>query len=294
MNTKKEIVDKCYKILWEEQTSTVFDKEGDVVPRINEIIDKICRCNVTNVLTQTKLRGWILDFLYEEKTIKIPEAKRLMEDINENRVTITLDNVEDLPNTGYLEVEWNIFSYNWIDEDWTLLKVNWLNWYHPMKAEVHFAYMMPTKVLKPADIFDNELECLLKFVDFREPKWYQRCYTLKPHNGKKFAIFYNIHTPVMISYSKKLDPLESDEDECGFPDNYWLNILPNLVVWELLIENSSEVQKWERLLSIWYSALEDMYTFYATPNKQFRKKIKTVPMSVNWIDRDDLVPLRSN
>jgi hypothetical protein len=43
--------------------------------------------------------------LYEEKTIKIPEAKRLMEDINENRVTITLDNVEDLPNTGYLEVE---------------------------------------------------------------------------------------------------------------------------------------------------------------------------------------------
>ena len=81
MNTKKEIVDKIYKILWEEQDSTVFDKEGDVVPKINETIDKICRCNVTNILTQQKIRGWILDFLYEERAIKIPHQMMLMEAI---------------------------------------------------------------------------------------------------------------------------------------------------------------------------------------------------------------------
>jgi hypothetical protein len=51
MNTKKEIVDKTYYILGEDQSSTVFDKEGAVVPKINTTIDQICRCNVTNILT---------------------------------------------------------------------------------------------------------------------------------------------------------------------------------------------------------------------------------------------------
>jgi hypothetical protein len=51
MNTKKEIVDKTYYILGEEQSSTVFDKEGTVVPKINTTVDQICRCNVTNILS---------------------------------------------------------------------------------------------------------------------------------------------------------------------------------------------------------------------------------------------------
>ena len=74
MNTKKEIVDKTYFILWEDQSSTVFDKEGEVVPKINDTVDQICRCNVTNILTWQKIRGGILDFLYEEKCL---ELKRL-------------------------------------------------------------------------------------------------------------------------------------------------------------------------------------------------------------------------
>ena len=285
MNTKKEIVDKIYYLLWEDQTSTVFDKEGEVVPKMNEIVDKICRCSITNILTQQKLRGWILDFLYEEKTIKIPRVKQLMTDIDENTTTITLDNVDDLPGTGFLEIEWNIISYWAIDTDGTLLKLGWINWYHAQGKNVRFAYQMPSRVLKPADIFDNEYEELLKFVDFRDYIWDRRCYTIKPNKGKKFAIFYNIESPVMISYSKRLDEMETDNDECGLPDNYWVKIIPNLVVWEILID-TSEVDKWQKLLSIWYAELEDMYTFYATPNKQFRKKIKVAPMRWVGYDRD--------
>ena len=84
----------------------------------------------------------------------------------------------------------------------------------------------------------------------------------------------------MISYTKKLEPMESDEDECGLPDDYGVKIVPYLVAWALLID-TSEVAKWEKLLAIWYSELEDMYSFYATPVKQFRKKIKTTPLTHN-------------
>ena len=71
-------------------------------------------------------------------------------------------------------------------------------------------------------------------------------------------------------------------------------ILKHVCVWdngkidefpEWLIDS---VQKGERLLSIWYAELEDMYSFYATPTKQFRKKIKVASMII-W-ERDDFIP----
>jgi len=294
MNTKKEIVDKIYYLLWEDQTSTVFDKEGEVVPKVNEVVGKICRCEVKNILTDTKIRGWILDFLYEEKTIKVPRAKQLMEDITESTTSITLDNIDDLASTGFIEIEWNIISYWAIDTDWKLIKLGWINWFHWAWATVRLAYQMPSKVLKPADLYDTQLGVRLKFMDFREFKSDLSCYTLKPSNGRKYAIFYNIENPVTISYTKKLDEMESDDDECGLPDDYGKKIIPNLVAGELLID-TSEWEKGKSLLQIWYAELEDMYSFYATPNKQFRKKIRVRPMTNGYMwDIDDLPPIRSN
>jgi hypothetical protein len=126
-----------------------------------------------------------------------------------------------------------------------------------------------------------EYEEILKFVDFREKKidW-QRCYTLKPYKWRKVAVFFNIEAPVTVSYTKKLEPMSLDNDECWLPDDYWIKIVPYIVAGQLLID-TSEVQKWEKLLAIWYSELEDMYSYYATPAKQFRKKIKTAPLHNN-------------
>ena len=283
MNTKKEIVDKTYYILWEDQSSTVFDKEGAVVPKINTTIDQICRCNVTNILTWQKLRGGILDFLYTERTLKIPRVKKNLEELDINTNYIMLDNVEWLPETWYMEIDWNIISYDGISlENNAILKVNWVNGYHAVNSNVHFAYLLPMNILKASDFYDVEYKEMLKFVDFREERLcFERCYTIKPFKWRKVAVFYNIdNQPIQISYTKKLEPMESDDDECWLPDDYGVKIVPYLVAWALLID-TSEVQKWERLLAIWYAELEDMYSYYATPTKQFRKKIKTTPLHNN-------------
>ena len=283
MNTKKEIVDKTFYILWEDQSSTVFDKEGAVVPKINTTIDQICRCNVTNILTWQKLRGGILDFLYTEKTLKIPRVKKNLEELDINTNYIMLDNVEWLPETWYMEIDWNIISYDGVSlENNAILKVNWVNGYHAVNSNVHFAYLLPMNILKASDFYDVEYKEMLKFVDFREERLcFERCYTIKPFKWRKVAVFYNIdNQPIQISYTKKLEPMESDDDECWLPDDYGVKIVPYLVAWALLID-TSEVAKWEKLLAIWYSELEDMYSYYATPTKQFRKKIKTTPLHNN-------------
>lgn len=282
MNTKKEIVDKTYYILGEDQSSTVFDKEGTVVPKINTTIDQICRCNVTNILTQQKIRWGILDFLYEEKTLNIPKAKDTIEDIDSDTKIVKLSDLEWLPTRWHLEINGNIISYNWLDTtNSAVLKVNGINWPHLWGSLVHFAYLLPETIIKAADFYDVEYEEMLKFVDFREKRidW-ERCYTLKPYKWRKVAVFFNINAPVMISYTKKLEPLVLDDDECGFPDDFGVEIVPYLVAWSLLID-TSESNKGKDLLNQWYSALEDMYSYYATPLKQFRKKIKTTPLNNN-------------
>lgn len=282
MNTKKEIVDKIYFILWEDQSSTVFDKEWEVVPKMNTTVDEICRCNVTNILTWTKIRGGILDFLYEDKTLTIPRAKHLMEDIDINTNYIVLDDIEGLPERWWLEINWNIINYDWLDrENNALLKVAWLNGDHQHKSVVHFAYLLPENIIKTADFYDVKFKQELKFIDFREERHlFERCYTIKPNKWRKVVIFYNVEDNILISYTKKLTPMESDDDECWFPDDYGIKIIPYLVTWQILID-TSESWKGRELLTIWYGALEDMYTYYATPMKKFRKKIKTAPLHNN-------------
>ena len=85
---------------------------------------------------------------------------------------------------------------------------------------------------------------------------------------------------VRIAYSDAIEGMEDDDDECGFPSDYGIKILPYLVVGELLI-NTGEINKGKELLVKGYSALEDMYSFYATPAKQYRKKIKSTPLIFN-------------
>ena len=282
MNTKKEIVDKCYYLLGEDQSSTVFDKEGTVVPKINTVIDQICRCNVTNILTQQKIRWWTLDFLYEEKTLSIPKVKKTIEEINPSSTYIILDSIDWLPNEWKVEINWNIISYKGLSEDNSaILKVQWINGTHAASSSVHFAYMFPENVIKASDFYDVACECMLKFVDFREERtMYERCYTIKPYKWRKVAIFYNVETPIVISWTKELEPMVADEDECWLPSTFGVDIVPYIVVWWLLID-TSESNKGKDLLNQWYASLEDMYSYYATPTKKFRKKIKTTPLTNN-------------
>ncbi len=282
MNTKKEIVDKTYYILGEDQSSTVFDKEGTVVPKINTTIDKICRCNVTNILTWEKIRWGILDFLYEERTLSIPRAKNTIEDIDVNSKSIKLDTLDWLPTNWFIEINGNVIWYSWLDTtNNAVIQLAWVNGKHEWGSVVHFAHLLPENIVKAADFYDVDYEDMLKFIDFREKRidW-ERCYTLKPYKWRKVAIFYNIESPVTISYTKKLEPLERDEDECWLPENFWVEILPYIVAGSLLVD-TSEQEKAKALLNQWYSALEDMYSYYATPTKKFRKKIKTTPLNNN-------------
>ena len=283
MNTLKEIVDKTYFLLWNiDQTSTVYDKVGEVIPRIKSCIRKICRCETTNIITNQDIRGWLLDFLYKEKTVTVPSSKTLMSDIDEESTTIELSDVDWLSTTGgFLEINGNIFQYGAINGT-TLSDIQGINWKHEAKSVINFVFMMKEELIKIYDLFDITRKKTLTSFDFRErePRM-GRSYTIKPYKGKKAIIFMNCEWPILVTWAENVDEMEDDDDECGLPENYGTEIVPYIVAWELLID-TAERDKWQTHLLQGYSSLEEMYRFYATPNKKFRKKIGITPMVNYW------------
>ena len=279
MNTKKELIDRIYFLLWEDQTSPVFDKEKVIMPSIHSIIDDICRCKVTNIITGQAIKWGLLDFVYKEKTLNVPRSLLLNQDIDEETKRTIVSNTAEFQNKGTFEVNGNIVNY-WGKTDNELVGLSGINGFHKRGSQIFFAYKFPNSIIKVSDFWDIEKDEQLELIDFRESKKNKPCYCIKPTKNGKVAVFYNIEWVVRIAYSDAIENMEDDDDECGFPSDYGIKIIPYLVVGELLI-NTSEIGKGKELLVKGYSALEDMYSFYATPAKQYRKKIKSAPLTFN-------------
>lgn len=279
MNTKKEIIDEIYYLLGEDQNAPVFDKEGKVMPKLHALIDAICRGKVANLITGQAIKSGLLDFIKKEKRIKVIRSMTLSEEIDEESETISLSSTQELKDEGVLAINGNIIRYNG-KTDTQLLNISGVNGWHKAGSQVFFAFALPPQVIKVYDVWDNEGERTLPFVDMREQSKYAPHYTVKSQNGKQYLIFVNYEGSATISMTEKIDPMERDDDVCGLPDQYGLKILPPLIAGELLI-NTSEMQKGKELLIMGYNALEDMYSFYATPTKPWRKTIKSRSLSFN-------------
>ena len=249
------------------------------MPSIHSVIDDICRCKITNIITGQTIKWGLLDFVYKEKTLNIPRSIILNQEIDEETAVAKVSSTQGLKEQGILEVNGNIFTY-WGKSANELSEISGINGYHKKGSQIFSAYKFPGSIIKASDFWDIEKDKQLELVDFREGKKTSPCYCIKPTKGGKVAVFYNFEWPVRISYTSSLTKMESDDDECGFPEDYGIKILPYLVVGELLI-NTSEINKGKELLAKGYSVLEDMYSFYATPAKQYRKKIKSASLTLD-------------
>lgn len=278
MNTKKEIVDKTYFLLGEDQSATVFDKEGEVIPELNTTIDEICRCKVSNINTWQAIKGGMLDFLVREKRIKVWRPIVLSKEIDENSTEIEVNTTDKIPEAWALCINGNIIKYDGKDEK-RLHNVVWINGIHEVGSQILPAFEIKDEVIKIHDVIDDRTHLPMIYRDYREEALGE-CYTIKSHRGRKYVVFHNYDWIVTLSMTVKLEIMENDDDECGFPDEYGVNILPYLVAGRLLI-NTSEVAKGKELLAIGYNKLEDMYSFYATPSKPWRKTIKSKTLKLN-------------
>lgn len=167
MNAKKEIVDKIYYLLGEDQSATIFDKEGEVIPEIHTVIDEICRCKVSNLNTGQAIKGGMLDFLVGEKRVKVPHMLLLSEEIDEESEELKVNDTTTFPETGAVCINGNIIKYDGKTEN-ALINVSGINGIHEVGSKVYYAYEVSDRVIKIYDVIKDTTQTPLLYRDYRE------------------------------------------------------------------------------------------------------------------------------
>ena len=278
-NTLREIVKEVYDVLGEEDSSTIFDKDNTVIPNINKEMLNVCRWNVRNFFTKSMMRSGMLGFLYQEQIVKIPRPKKLLADAAIWATTLSLSDLDDLPDSWFLCIFGMFVEYSitW----WVLTLTNALTVAVKEWEIVRFAIQKPLESIQFKDVREYPSNNKLEYYDFQnKPIMRYRAYTVKPQWEYEYLVFDEFSWMVIVPYILKPEPLEDLDDVCILPDNYWTEVVARLVAWQLLMDDS-QVQKWQNVLLKAYDSLTSMYNFYSEPLKDRRRSVKVRPITLD-------------
>lgn len=275
-NTLREIITEVYNLLGEEDSSTIFDKDTIVIPKINEEILNVCKWYVKNILTGSMIRSSLLWFLYKEDVYKIPRAKTLTVNATIWDTTLSLDSLEWLPSSWFLFIFGMFLEYT---ITWTTLTLT-----EALTKDIEawekakFAIQKPIQSIQYQNVRSYETNKRLEYYNFQDrPVHTSIAYTIKPYEWNDYLIFDCYEWKVIVPYIDRPTDLDDLDAECILPDNYWVTVIAWLVAWPLLI-NDQQPTKWQSALLWAYSKLLEMYNFYASPLKERRKTVKVKPM----------------
>lgn len=83
--------------------------------------------------------------------------------------------------------------------------------------------------------------------------------------------------PIRVTYDKKFTYLANDSDVCELPDDFAERIVANIVAGEWLY-GAEQTVAGSTLLTIGYSALDQMFSEYALPIKPYRETVQVRSM----------------
>lgn len=281
-NTLREIIDEVYDILWEDHTSTIFDRTKKVVPEINRTILKICKGQIINRFSRETIRAWMLSFLHKEEIVAIPKKKKVKEEVDKGSMSMQISDTEWLPILeGSLFVMGRFYDYINIQDKKINLK-NPIEDKIPVWTELRFALKKDIETIKYRDVRELDTNKTLLYYDFQEtPIYNTRSYTIVPYQNCEYLVFSsyvgNVIVPIIIKPSK----ISNDKAVCILPDEYGVDVVAKLVAGNLLMKDQ---QLWagQNALIEWYDNLIVMYNFYAKPVKNRRERVKTRPMNFNF------------
>jgi len=273
-NTLKQILDKVYWILGEDETSTIYHKEKMIIPSIHSVRDDIISGEITNILTGAKIRWGDMGFLHRDMLIDWATEKYTVVSIDRDKKTVTLNdtllNAENFPLLidGIVNI---VKIMNGVIQNRIDLK----------EGQICVPLIrLPENCVKPLDVFNTRNEKLIhyrtseqileypSYVIYRDQYWDGRYLALYGYTGK-----------VRFAYISNLPEMKKSDDTCGLPKNYGLNAVANIVAGEVLID-TSEVQKASAILNKGYKAVESLYAEQSSEKKNLRRKVKVAPMQI--------------
>ena len=273
-NTLKQIVDKVYWILGEDETSTIYHKEKMIIPAIHSVRDDIISGETSNILTGAKIRGGDMGFLHRDMLINVKVERYVVDSVDVASRTATLNDVTLNGSSFPLLIDGIVKLVNITNG--VISKITTLE-----KGQSCIPLIrLPEECVKPLDVFKPNNE---KLTHYRtsEQIFNLPSYVIYRSQGgsTRYMAVYGYVGKLRLAYIASLSEMEDGDDTCWLPRNYWLDAIANIVAGEILID-TSEVQKATALLNKGYKAVEHLYSEHSSEKRNLRKKVKVSPMRV--------------
>lgn len=240
--TLGDIVSEVYNLTGQTPNSTNFNRNR-IVRMINSVSSKIWKWRVVNLLNPNQIfRNNILDFASWVVSFRIRWLWVLNKNLEINDSEASWD-FSELDLAWMIKIWWDFLVY-----DYNSKKIlSWLEGqtikYFPWE-KLKQIYPLPENFFEISEIFEKN---------------FFKNYEIINHKWKYFIDFswFKQNDLITIKYKKKYINLENDSDLCLFPNSYWIDVIANLVAWELLFQRNMPTA--QNLLSEWYNYLSMMY-----------------------------------
>lgn len=286
MATFQDIIIETYALLWEPSDWTSdYDEATRVKPRINDVLNRICKGNVRNLVNQQRIMAGELPFLKRDAFIQSVQPKAIQTAITISSTQIELDTTDYL-TSGSILLWQDIISYTGKTAT-ELTGVSWINISHNWWEKAYQLYPLPNNISLPFTLFvldRNGEQKEVWYVDYRYPTDAHFFYTILTDNSwanflhirddsdRRYKMVYYVNSVLLVN-SWDISPI---------PDPYSTSVIAPIVAGELLWD-TEELEDAQSKLSRWYANLVEMYDYYNSMIKKNRDKVVVVNPWFNWL-----------
>lgn len=288
--TRDELEARVYALLGESSDVEEFDSTEVVLPKIEDVITRICKGEFLNVATGQRYRSWYLPFLDKTVFYTGVKEKSLSADVattdTEVDFTATDFTSASAEDPQYVLINWDIIKYEWKSST-QITWVTGIDTTHSSGDLVYQLHKVPSSINKPYNLWKvtetNRME-KVDFCDFRKPITKRRYFTIvrdQTNDVDLINIVWYGADKFMLIYVDKNTTLSNGSSECIIPDS--LELVSHLVAWEILREYE-EYEDWQTKINHWCHLLDEMYAFYAKQTKESDQRITTGnPINLNLV-----------
>jgi len=282
-NTFDDIETRVYYLMSQKTDSSTYDSTNLVKPKINSVVSQICKWNYTSVMDPKKT--------YVAADLRFLRTKTPVQ--HYRSISVTADFVvwatEITCTTTNLNATWwsviykgNVIHYTGKSATqitWcTNVLIAWTDNDTMRKLEsVSVDTSKPFK-LTLWNGFEQEVEYLDSLEN--KTKWSYYSIVGDDTSSDQFLDVVGIEDEYLLrfySYDKSTD-MTAGIDECTLPENYGIDVVAAIVAWELL-RGKEQYEQAKALLAMWYTALQDMYSFYVDQIKKNQTTIERIKPS---------------
>lgn len=287
MATLADILQETYKVLWEPSDSSNYDEQSVVIPRINDIINQICKWAYKNPSSWQKYTAGDLPFLRRDHFIEIVPPLSTEDEVETTDTTIEFDTTNYL-SSGNVFIGNDIITYTGKTAT-EITGVTGVDIKHNQGEKIYQLYPLPAWISLPFTVYSldrsGQRNQELPYVDYRYPTQARTYFTIvtKTDWTNLLHIVNCNQTRVMIVYYVNSVAMTTGTDVCVLPDPYALSVIAPLVAGELL-RDTEEIDDAIPKLNRGCNNLENMFDYYSKMIKRNRDHIVIQNMDFSSIN----------